>query len=185
MLSLLRPAGPATGDRARSSSTGCVMFLLVRSLRCVEHRKGVRQLCQLFGLVWIVGAIVAYPIINAQREREARQLVLRLGGRYNVDRNPTADLLPDWLARRCGGECLYAVRSINLSHCDVGDEELETLLQFKGLEQINLCDCPRVTSAGVAELRRLPRMKLVWVDGMSIEDASVCLTGEPIAAAGR
>lgn len=51
--------------------------------------------------------------------------------------------------------------------------------------QINLCDCSRVSEVGLARLRQLPRLKLIWLDGMSIEDAGRRITGESMAASGH
>lgn len=185
MFDSLRPSGQETGDRALSSSTGRVTFAFADCLRGFAHRPVARQFGQFFALLWVVSAIVAYPLCDTRREHQARQLVQRLGGRYNLDENSLADMLPNGLRRRCGGEYLYRVRSINLSHCDVADEDIEALLQFRSLEQINLSGCRRVSRAGIARLRGLPRMKLVWVTGMSVQEASAQLTGESMAAVGR
>ena len=185
MFDSLRPSGQETGDRALSSSTGRAVSVFSRSLRAFARRPFRRQFAQLFALIWVVGAIVAYPLFEARREREARELVLRLGGRYNLDQNSLAEMLPTWLRNHCGGEYLYPVRSINLSRCDVSDEDIDVLLQFRGLEQINLCGCRRVSRDSIAQLRSLPRMKLVWVTGMSVREASDLLMGETMAASGN
>lgn len=184
MFDSLRPSGHKTGDRAHSSPTGRAVAAFARCLQVLRRRPARRQLAQFFALFWIVTAISAYPIIESLREREARQLVLRLGGRYNLGENSLADTLPNWLRNRCGGEYLYPVRSVNLAHCNLVDEDVRLLLQFRSLEQINVSGCDGVSRSGITQLRRLPQMKLVWVSGMSIHDASAQLTGEPIAAAG-
>jgi hypothetical protein len=180
MFVFTRPAGTVTDDRARSSSTGRTF----RSFVALFHRPDRKTLAQLLGLAWVAVAIIAWPVYQANLERDARQMVKHLGGRYNVDRNTSADVLPARVAEWFGGENLHPVRSVNLSRCDVTDEDLALLLKFKSLEQVNLCGCNHITTEGVARLWRLPRMKLVWVDGMTVEEAGRCLTGETIAAAG-
>ena len=184
MIVFSRPTGTVADDRARKSSTERTLRSCFTAFHRPSRRALVQHLCQSIGLAWVVAAIVIYPICQANREREARQAVLGWGGRYNVDRNALAEALPNCVAEWFGGENLHPVRSINLSHCDIDDDDLAVLQQFQSLEQINLCGCSRLTTDGVAQLRRLPRMKLVWVDGMSVDEAGRCLLGEPIAAAG-
>jgi hypothetical protein len=144
-----------------------------------------RRLAEAFALIWVVAAIVVYPVLQSHRQTAARAAVKQLGGRYSVAPNHAADLLPFWMLNLCGGENLYAVLSINLARSDVTDDDLKALLQFTALEQINLCGCDRITEQGLVHLKRLPRLKLIWLDGMSVEDAGRCITGEPMAASGR
>jgi hypothetical protein len=184
MFVFISPKGLVTDDRARLSSIGRIAHLFVASRR-LDRRRLARSLVQLVGLVWIVAAILVYPVSQSSRQCDARQMVTRLGGSYNVGRNLATQWLPEWLMNACGGDNLYPVESINLSHCDVRDEDLEMLLQFPRLEQVNLCGCHRVTHAGVAKLKRLRHLKLVWVNGMSVEDAGSCLTTDLVAASGR
>ncbi|HET6884493.1 MAG TPA: hypothetical protein VFI31_30345 [Pirellulales bacterium] len=181
MFVFCRPSGTVADDRARSSPTD--VSVRFRFARFRNRVKITRNLCQLVGLAWIVGAIGIYPFVERRREREARQAIRELGGRFHFDENPLADWLPNRVANWYGWENLHSIRSVNLSHCDPTDDDVEKLLRFRSLEQVNLCGCRRVTTEGAARLWTLPRMKLVWVDGMSIDDASRCLMGEPIAAA--
>jgi hypothetical protein len=182
MFGSTRAVEVAADDRARPSSTeGALFRQSTGGCRKVFTRKRV---CQLGALAWIVGAIVIYPVIHARREGEARAVVLRLGGRYNVAPNRVCAHLPRWFVG-IGGENLAPVRSINLANTAVNDDDVETLLQFTSLEQINLCGCSRITPGGLARLRQLPRLKLLWVDGMSVAEAGSHLTGEPMAAAAQ
>jgi len=142
-------------------------------------------MCQLGALACLAGVIVIYPTVHARREREAKALVEKLGGRCHVALDGTADYLPAWLVTLIGFENLYPVRSVSLANSDVCDDDIETLLHLTNLEQINLCGCSRITPSGLARLRRLPRMKLVWVDGMGLEEVGRHLTGERMAAAGQ
>lgn len=181
MFVFISPKGLATDDWARRSLVGRITHLFVASRR-LDRKRLARSLGQLVGLVWIVAAILAYPMSQASRQCDARQMVTRLGGRYHVGRAGATQWLPVWFMNACGGDNLYPVQSINLSHCDVGDEDLEMLLHFPRLQQVNLCGCPRVTHAGVAKLRKLRHLKLVWVNGMSVKDAGSCLTTDLVAA---
>lgn len=184
MFVFIGPTARAAADRARSSSTDR-LARLVLALRRLDRKRLVRLFGQAAGLVWVVAAILAYPLSEASRQRDARQTIERLGGRYNVSRSAMGDWLPAWLIDCCGGENLYPVRSIDLSFCDVCDDDVAMLLEFRDLEQINLCGCPRITQAGVAQLKRLPRIKLVWVNGMSVDEAGSYLASDSVAASGR
>ena len=181
MFVFISPKGLATDDRARQSLIGRITHLFVASCR-FDRKRLARSVGQLIGLVWIVAAILVYPMSRSSRQCDARQMVTRLGGHYSVGRDAATRWLPEWFMNACGGENLHPVQSVNLSHCDVSDEDLEMLLQFPRLEQVNLCGCPRVTHAGVAKLKRLRHLKLVWVNGMSVEDAGSCLTTDLVAA---
>ncbi|HWB11351.1 MAG TPA: hypothetical protein VG826_19130 [Pirellulales bacterium] len=183
MFGSTRAVEAAVDDRARASSTRGSFFRRIAGDR--RQIFAVRHLCQFGALAWIACAIVIYPVVQARHEREARAAVLRLGGRYNVAPNRAAAYLPGWFINLIGGECLYPVRSINLANSKVSDDDVEALLHFTSLEQINLCGCSRITSTGLARLRQLPRLKLVWLDGMSVAEAGSHLTGEPVAAASQ
>ncbi|HVX12641.1 MAG TPA: hypothetical protein VHC22_15785 [Pirellulales bacterium] len=183
MFVFVRPTGTVVGDRTRSSPTARV-FRWLESASCrADRRRLARNVCQSLGLAWIAVAIVVYPMSRANRQREAREAVKNWGGCYHVGRSALVDALPTCVADWFGGETLYPVRSVNLCRCDVSDEDLTLLMEFGALEQVNLCGCPRVTTDGVARLRRLPQMKLVWTDGMTIDEAGRYLTGQPVAAA--
>lgn len=184
MFAYSRPSGKAADDRARTSSTAGSCRFFSAAFR-VEHPRLVRNVGQSLGLVWVTAAILTFPILDLRRERDARQIIKRLGGHYHVDRRAVADFLPTAVVNWCGYENLHSVRSVNLCHSSVTDDDLEVLARLKSLEQINLCDCPRVTTAAIERLQNLPRMRLVWIDGMSIEDASRCLMGETIASVGQ
>jgi hypothetical protein len=174
----------AVDDRVRMGPRGARSLLR----RVADHRRKVfdlRHVCQAGALAWIASAIVLYPTVHARHEREARAVVKRLGGRYNVAPNRLADCLPRRVVEFLGGENLSSVTSINLAHSDVSDDDMEALLHFTSLEQINLCGCSRITPFGLARLRQLPRLKLVWVDGMSVAEAGRRLTGDPMAAAAQ
>ncbi len=184
MFAFCRPSEKAAEDRAHSSSTERPCRSFSAAFR-VDRPRLLRYLAQSLGLAWLTAAILALPIIDLKRERAARDTVKRLGGYYHVDRRPMADLLPMAVVNWCGVDNLHSLRSVNLSHSKATDDDLEILSRVKSLEQVNVCDCPQVTTAGVERLQNMPRMKLVWIDGMTLEDASRCLMGEPIAGVSR
>lgn len=184
MFAFCRPSEKAAESRTRSSSTGRP-YRFFSAAFGVDRPRLIRYLGQSLGLVWVTAAILTLPIVDLRRERAARETVKRLGGYYHVDRRPVADFLPMAVMNWFGIDNLHSLRSVNLSRSNATDGDLEILARVKSLEQVNLCHCPRVTTAGIARLRNMPRMKLVWVDGMTIEDASRCLMGESIASAAR
>lgn len=169
--------GTVADGRAHSSSPDVASRSFAAAF-CVNRALLVRYFWQSFGLAWVTAAILVYPVVQASRERDARRLIKQLGGRCHVDDTALARLLPLGIRQWCGLDSLHSIRTINLSHCDVCDADLEKLMCLRSLQQVNLCGCPRVTTAGVARLQTLPQMKLVWIDGMSVEDASRCLMGE-------
>jgi hypothetical protein len=141
----------------------------------VNRAQFVRYFWQSAGLTWVTAAILVYPIVQANREREAWRTINRLGGHCHVDDGVLRRMLPKGFRQWCGLDSLHSIRTINLSHRDVSDADLEKLMCLRSLQQINLCGCPNVTTEGVAKLQMLPQIKLVWVDGMTVEDASRCL----------
>lgn len=169
--------GTVAGGRALMSSPDVASRSFAAAFH-VNRAQLVRYFWQSAGLAWVTAAILIYPVVQAGREREAREVIQRLGGRCHVDDSSIARLLPQALYQWFGLDNLHSVRTINFSRCDVSDADIEKLMCLRSLQQINLCGCPKVTTAGVANLRSLPQMKLVWVDGMSVEDASRCLMGE-------
>ena len=142
----------------------------------------MKQVGKLGAWVCLAGIIVIYPSVRARREREAKALVERLGGRCHVPLDSTANYLPSWMVTLIGFENLCPVEGISLANSDVCDDDIEVLLHLTNLQRINLCGCHRVTPSCLARLRQLPQMKLVWVDGISIEEAGRHLTGETMAA---
>lgn len=171
------PPGTVADGRAHSSSPDAASRSFAAAFR-VNRAQLVRSFWQSVGLAWVAAAILVYPIVQAGREREARRLIDRLGGHCHVDDGALARLLPNGFRRWCGLDNLHSIRTINLSRCDVSDADLDKLMCLKSLQQINLCGCPKVTTEAVARLQTLPQMRLVWVNGMTVEDASRCLMGD-------
>lgn len=65
------------------------------------------------------------------------------------------------------------LKSLYLSGTEVGDTGLQTLCEnLRHLTELNLADT-KVTDAGTAALRRLDRIRSLWLDGTAITDAAV------------
>jgi hypothetical protein len=57
------------------------------------------------------------------------------------------------------------LQSIQLLHCQITDEGLSDIAQLKNLESVDIRQCPHVTTAGIAHLTALPRLRSLQLDG--------------------
>lgn len=169
---------PGTVDdrRALSSSSDAESRCFIAAFR-LDRAQLARCCWQLVGLAWLTVAILVFPIVQGRREREALHVINQVGGRCHIYDSALVRLVPRSVRPWFGLDRLHSIRTINFSRCKVSDADLEKLTCLRSLRQVNLCGCSGVTTRAVARLRAMPQMRLVWVDGMSVEDASRCLMG--------
>lgn len=70
---------------------------------------------------------------------------------------------------------LQALRSLNLSECQVSDNGLKQLAIFSQLNTLTLSYCSLITSSGVIFLNALSRLERLYFSGTAIDDAGIAL----------
>ena len=137
---------------------------------------------------------LAVRVRQAKREREATQVIRRLSGSsYRADRcdddgqligndgtggvYDTGGGLRGRIAQTLGREWAYAVVNVDLSDCEINDDDLATLESFPGLKWLGL-GRTEITDRGLKHLAGLKSLRSLELCGAKVTDAGLsCLTG--------
>ena len=117
---------------------------------------------------------LAYQIKQARQQREAANVIEKLGG--TIDWDPTSGGMirtaMAWVGKLLGQDLFVDVRSVYLDNTPVTDAGLEHLRGLRQLQVLDL-DNTQVTDAGLEHLRGLTQLRWLYLDNIGVTDAGV------------
>lgn len=152
---------------------------LQRRWRFFPSRLSIRAMMV---LIMLIGGGFWWVVKDANDQREAVRMIVRLGGFVSYDFQQVGpgrlwdfnlkQPAPGFLQRVLPKEFFQEVTLVNLKGSSIGDEELDQIGRLKRLEYLDLGNC-KVTDAGLARIRGLRNLKFLCLDGTQVTDAGL------------
>jgi Leucine Rich Repeat (LRR) protein len=137
-----------------------------------------------FVLVTLYCGWLAFLTLRAREQHEAVERVMQLHGAvaygFEIDadgnwKRNAQPLVPAWIRGRMGEDYFRCVAIVNFNeNADPADDDLRVFAKLRDVQQLSFSNCRKITDGGLIHLSGLVRLKVLVLDGTSIQGPGLC-----------
>ncbi len=139
-----------------------------------QFQFGIRSLLLLVVVIALPCSWLAVEMKEAREQREAVDVVYKVGGSANWDGELEITYEPVWLRHVVGDDFFGTVLQVDIVRSTVSDAELGTICKrLPHIEVLDLFSSGQITDAGLEHLRGLPQLHRLEIGETQVSDAGL------------